>query len=159
MFTLDGWMMSSPAMFRVKAIYFAEKNYVDTSTTPFLKKCHLSSRKILDTVFPKNVQFSLSKQMTCFNSLQLISFINKTKSPARNWASWKNVFEIFFVSYSHNCGLVQLKDSTSYHQTKHRWKWYALFFRVGTSQLSTLKMEQFSLQRYILNINKFEWFD
>ena len=43
-------MVSTLARVRVKAIYFVEKNYVDTSTTPFLKNCHLSSRKILDII-------------------------------------------------------------------------------------------------------------
>ena len=47
-------MVSTLARVRVKAIYFVEKNYVDTSTTPFLKNCHLSSRKILDIILFSN---------------------------------------------------------------------------------------------------------
>ena len=45
------------AVVRVTAIYFVEKNYVDTSTTRFLKKCHLSSRKILDLLSNKKYIF------------------------------------------------------------------------------------------------------
>ena len=162
---LVAWMVSTVAVARVKAIYFVEKNYVDTSTTRFLKKCHLSSRKILD-LLSKIVQFSLSKCLTYNKALQSVTFpdnglheiyeydgtseqkrptlitdsfsrlnsFNETsKNGKPNIVVIHNYFEIP-VLYTIG-GLVQLKDSTSYHQTKHRWKWPALFFRVGVSQV------------------------
>ena len=75
------WMVSTLARVRVKAIYFVEKNYVDTSTTPFLKNCHLSSRKILDIMIqlgwrdftgfsPRIQQFSSRFRRELLNSLR-----------------------------------------------------------------------------------------
>ena len=68
------WMVSTLARVRVKAIYFVEKNYVDTSTTPFLKNCHLSSRKILDIILFSKFQgvFPLLRTV-----LLLIFFVKK----------------------------------------------------------------------------------
>ena len=66
-------MVSTVAVARVKAIYFVEKNYVETSTTRPLKKSHLSSRKILD-LLSKIVQFSLSKCLTYNKALQSVTF-------------------------------------------------------------------------------------
>ena len=68
------WMVSTLARVRVKAIYFVEKNYVDTSTTPFLKNCHLSSRKILDIILFSKLKGVFPLLRT---ALLLIFFVKK----------------------------------------------------------------------------------
>ena len=75
---LVAWAVSTVAVVRVTAIYFVEKNYVDKSTSRFLQKCHLSSRKILDLLSNKKYIFwNLHKYILQFGQIYLAIFRNK----------------------------------------------------------------------------------